>query len=103
MTAVDTLERFDATIERLGVVLSPNDAPEEVEGVLNPAGAVARDGTLLLYPRAVAAGNVSRVELCRGIRTAAISASSGRASRSSPARRMRYGPCPAGWAAKTRA
>jgi len=68
MTAVDTLERFDATITRLGVVLSPDDSPAEVEGVLNPASAVARDGTLLLYPRAVAAGNVSRVELCRGLR-----------------------------------
>ncbi len=69
MTAVDTLERFDATIARLGVVLSPDDSPAEVEGVLNPASAVARDGTLLLYPRAVAAGNVSRLELCRGVRS----------------------------------
>ena len=69
MTAVDTLERFDATIERLGVVVSPDGSPDEIEGVLNPAGAVARDGTLLLYPRAVAAGNVSRIELCRGIRS----------------------------------
>jgi predicted GH43/DUF377 family glycosyl hydrolase len=69
MTAVETLERFDATIERLGIVLSPDGSPEEIEGVLNPASAVTRDGTLLLYPRAVAAGNVSRVELCRGIRS----------------------------------
>jgi predicted GH43/DUF377 family glycosyl hydrolase len=69
MTAVDTLERFDATVERLGVVLSPDDSPAEVEGVLNPASAVTRDGTLLLYPRAVAAGNISRVEICRGLRS----------------------------------
>ena len=68
MTAVDTLERFDATVARLGVVLSPDGSPAEIEGVLNPASAVTRDGTLLLYPRAVAAGNISRVELCRGIR-----------------------------------
>jgi predicted GH43/DUF377 family glycosyl hydrolase len=68
MTSVDTLERFDGTIARLGVVLSPDGSPAEIEGVLNPAGAVGRDGTLLLYPRAVAEGNVSRIELCRGIR-----------------------------------
>lgn len=65
---LDALSRFDATIARLGVVLSPDGSPEEVEGVLNPASATARDGSLLLYPRMVAAGNVSRVGLCRGIR-----------------------------------
>jgi predicted GH43/DUF377 family glycosyl hydrolase len=67
-TTVDTLERFDARVARLGVVLSPDGSPNEIEGVLNPGGTIARDGTLLLYPRAVAAGNVSRVELCRGVR-----------------------------------
>jgi len=65
---LDALARFNGTIDRLGVVLSPNGSPQEVEGVLNPASATARDGTLLLYPRAVAAGNVSRVGLCRGVR-----------------------------------
>ena len=69
MTALDVLPRFDGTITRLGVVLSPDGSPAEVEGVLNPGGALARDGTWLLYPRAVAQGNVSRVELCRGIRS----------------------------------
>ncbi len=68
MTTLDALARFDGRIERLGIVLSPDGSPQEVEGVLNPASATARDGTLLLYPRAVAAGNVSRVERCRGIR-----------------------------------
>ena len=68
MTALDELARFDATIARLGVVLSPDGSAAEVEGVLNPGGAAARDGAWLLYPRAVARGNVSRVELCRGIR-----------------------------------
>ena len=66
---LDALPRLDATIARLGIVLSPNGTPEEIEGVLNPASAIARDGTLLLYPRCVAAGNVSRVGLCRGVRT----------------------------------
>jgi beta-1,2-mannobiose phosphorylase / 1,2-beta-oligomannan phosphorylase len=67
---VDALARFDGTITRLGIVLSPDGSLPEAEGVLNPASATARDGTLLLYPRAVAAGNVSRVGLCRGVRSA---------------------------------
>jgi predicted GH43/DUF377 family glycosyl hydrolase len=68
MTSLDALARFDGTIARCGIVLRPDGSPQEIEGVLNPAGAIARDGTLLLYPRAVAAGNVSRVEVCRGVR-----------------------------------
>jgi predicted GH43/DUF377 family glycosyl hydrolase len=66
---LDALARFDGTITRKGIVLSPDGSPQEAEGVLNPASATARDGTLLLYPRAVAAGNVSRVGLCRGVRS----------------------------------
>lgn len=64
MTA-SPITRFDATITRLGVVFAPDGRPEEAEGVLNPATVRARDGALLLYPRAVAAGNVSRVEIAR--------------------------------------
>ena len=67
--SLESLARFDGTIARLGIVLSPDGSPEEAEGVLNPAGATARDGTFLLYPRAVAAGNVSRVGACRGLRS----------------------------------
>lgn len=52
-------------VERLGVVLTPNGDATEVEGVLNPASARDRNGSLLLYPRAVAAGNVSRVGLVK--------------------------------------
>ena len=63
---LDALARFDGDITRLGIVLSPDGSPQELEGVLNPASATARDGTLLLYPRLVAEGNVSRVGLCRG-------------------------------------
>ncbi|MDB5092747.1 MAG: hypothetical protein JWO85_848 [Candidatus Eremiobacteraeota bacterium] len=65
---IDTLTRFGGKITRLGIVLSPDGSPEEMEGVLNPASAIARDGTLLLYPRAVAHGNVSRVGLAEGTR-----------------------------------
>ena len=50
-----------AELERLGPVLAPDGDPREQEGLLNPASARTRDGKLLLYPRAVAAGNVSRV------------------------------------------
>ena len=39
--------------------------PSEVEGVLNPACVRARSGELLLYPRTVAHGNVSRIGLAR--------------------------------------
>ncbi len=43
-------------------MLSPDGSAEETEGVLNPAFTRASDGTAMLYPRAVARGNVSRVE-----------------------------------------
>ncbi len=52
---------LDASIQRLGLVLEPDGDAAEVEGVLNPACARTPDGTLLLYPRAVAKGNISRV------------------------------------------
>ena len=52
-------------VERLEVVLEPNGDPSEAEGTLNPACARARDGRLLLYPRDVASGNISRVGLVR--------------------------------------
>jgi len=57
------LESIDCTVTRLGVVLRPNDDPLEAEGVLNPAAARTRDGKLLLYPRVVARGNVSRIAI----------------------------------------
>ena len=50
-----------AEVTRLGAVLVPDGDPREAEGVLNPASARTRDGRLLLYPRAVAKGNISRV------------------------------------------
>jgi beta-1,2-mannobiose phosphorylase / 1,2-beta-oligomannan phosphorylase len=68
MTTLEPLTRFGGTITRKGIVLKPDGSPSEIEGVLNPASAIARDGTQLLYPRAVAAGNVSRIELCAGTR-----------------------------------
>jgi len=61
----ESVARFDATITRLGIVMAPDGSPSEIEGVLNPACARSRDGVLMLYPRAVAAGNVSRIGLAR--------------------------------------
>jgi predicted GH43/DUF377 family glycosyl hydrolase/mannose-6-phosphate isomerase-like protein (cupin superfamily) len=53
-------------LTRLGVVMSADRSdPLEAEGVLNPASAWGGDGELYLYPRLVAAGNVSRVGKAR--------------------------------------
>lgn len=46
---------------RIGVPLKPGGMPSERLGILNPACARLRDGTLQLYPRMVAPGNVSRI------------------------------------------
>lgn len=55
---------FPYALERLGVIMRPeSDNPLEAEGVLNPATAWGPDGQLMLYPRLVAAGNVSRIGL----------------------------------------
>jgi beta-1,2-mannobiose phosphorylase / 1,2-beta-oligomannan phosphorylase len=49
-------------LERIGIVMEPlAGESREVEGVLNPATARARDGDLYLFPRVVARGNYSRI------------------------------------------
>lgn len=54
------------TLERLGTLMTPDSAdPREVDGVLNPATVRDPSGELYLYPRLVAAGNVSRVGRAR--------------------------------------
>lgn len=60
---------LDVTCRRLGVVLASTGSKLDVEGVLNPAIARDRDGALLMYPRMVAAGNVSRIGLARAAQT----------------------------------
>ena len=53
---------FDGmTFRRSGIVLKPNGLAVEHLGILNPACARLRDGTLQLYPRMVAEGNISRI------------------------------------------
>ena len=66
MAMTSSLAQFDAMVERKGIVLEPDGDLNEVEGVLNPACVRTREGELLLYPRCVARGNVSRVGLARG-------------------------------------
>jgi predicted GH43/DUF377 family glycosyl hydrolase len=58
--------RFGVRVERLGLVLEPNGDASEAEGTLNPASTRTRAGELLLYPRDVARGNISRVGLVKG-------------------------------------
>lgn len=56
-----SVAHLSATFVRLGVAIKPSAATNEREGVLNPACARLRDGSLQLYPRMVAPGNVSRI------------------------------------------
>lgn len=56
---------LDVRVERLGTVLEPDGDPSEAEGTLNPACARTRDGRLILYPRDVAKGNISRIGLVK--------------------------------------
>ena len=57
------------SVQRLGTVMVPEPhASYEVEGVLNPAGAIGPDGHYYLFPRLVADGNYSRVGLARVLR-----------------------------------
>ncbi len=56
-TRLDVKARF----KRRGVLLQPDTDQVDTLGVLNPASARLRDGSLQLYPRMVAEGNVSRI------------------------------------------
>jgi beta-1,2-mannobiose phosphorylase / 1,2-beta-oligomannan phosphorylase len=58
---VEALEQLEARVERLGTVAQPDGSPAEIGGVLNPAVARTPSNELLLYPRCVAKGNVSRI------------------------------------------
>lgn len=54
------------SLDRIGTIMAPNpDDPREAAGVLNPASARSRDGTLYLFPRTMAQGNLSRIALGR--------------------------------------
>jgi predicted GH43/DUF377 family glycosyl hydrolase len=64
--AADRIAQLDVRVERLGLVLEPDGEPTEAGGILNPAVTRAPGGELLLYPRCVAEGNISRI---RNVRT----------------------------------
>ncbi len=51
------------SFRRIGIPLKPepDEMPSDRLGVLNPACARLRDGTLVLYPRMIAPGNISRI------------------------------------------
>lgn len=54
---------------RLGVVMEPQPhSPQEIEGVLNPAGVTGPDGHFYLFPRLVGAHNFSRIGTARVLR-----------------------------------
>jgi beta-1,2-mannobiose phosphorylase / 1,2-beta-oligomannan phosphorylase len=59
------LAMFETRALRRGTILEPADSAAEAGGILNPAAVRTRDGALLLYPRVVAAGNVSRIGIVR--------------------------------------
>jgi len=53
-------------MKRLGLMMEPEPGnPQEVEGVLNPAGIRGPDGQFYLFPRLVAKGNYSRIGIAR--------------------------------------
>ncbi len=60
-----SLSHFAATVHRRGITLEPDGSPLEAGGVLNPGCARGRNGELLLYPRVVEPGNISRIGLVR--------------------------------------
>lgn len=53
--------RLTADFTRLGIVLKPDRRAVDREGIINPASVRLRDGSLRLYPRMIARGNVSRI------------------------------------------
>ncbi len=61
----ESIEQLQVRVERLGTVLTPDGEPTEAGGVLNPAATRAPGRELLIYPRCVADGNISRVRTVR--------------------------------------
>jgi hypothetical protein len=53
-------------LQRLGLMMEPEPGnPQEVEGVLNPAGVRGPDGHFYLFRQLVAKGNYSRIGIAR--------------------------------------
>lgn len=65
-TPLDVATSVPYTLRRIGVIMSAEPGnPLEEEGVLNPGTAWGPDGELYLFPRVVAAGNISRIARAR--------------------------------------
>jgi len=62
---LERLDQLDVRVDRLGLVLQPDGEPSESGGILNPGAARTPDRELLLYPRCVAKGNISRIGMVR--------------------------------------
>lgn len=56
-----SIDDLDVRVERLKLLIVPDGDPNEAGGILNPGATRAPGGELMLYPRCVAAGNISRV------------------------------------------
>lgn len=59
--ALVRFDDLDVGVERLKLLIAPDGDPDEAGGILNPAATRAPGGELLLYPRCVADGNISRI------------------------------------------
>jgi predicted GH43/DUF377 family glycosyl hydrolase len=59
------LSMLETRTLRHGTILEPANNAAEAGGILNPAAVRTREGALLLYPRLVATGNVSRIGIVR--------------------------------------
>jgi predicted GH43/DUF377 family glycosyl hydrolase len=64
-TRFEAFDDLAVDVRRLGLVLQPDGSPSEAGGILNPAGARLPNGELLLYPRCVEEGNISRIGTVR--------------------------------------
>ncbi len=62
---VEAVDELNVRVQRFGVVLEPDGDPTEAGGILNPGATRAPGGELLLYPRCVADGNISRIGIVR--------------------------------------
>ncbi|HEX3670258.1 MAG TPA: hypothetical protein VHT92_01005 [Candidatus Cybelea sp.] len=61
----ETIKALDVNVERLNFVIEPNGDATEAGGILNPAATRDPNGKLVLYPRCVADGNISRIGTIR--------------------------------------
>lgn len=62
---IDALEQLVVGVERIGLLAEPDGSATEAGGILNPAATRAPGGELLVYPRCVQEGNISRVGTMR--------------------------------------